>query len=611
MSDQRMIGHYRIVELLGSGAMGKVYAAADTFIDGREVAIKSLRAELTQDPEFVGRFKAEAQSLARLNHPNITMLHSLLREGGEFFMVMELVRGRALDDVLRERGGPLGVKESLAIVAQAADGVAYAHQMGVIHRDIKPSNLMIGNDGRVKIMDFGIARVQGGVRMTRAGTAIGTPLYMAPEQRRGSEGDERSDLYSLAVVLYEILSGAPPFAGLDEVELLQAQIGKNPPPLAPRVAGVTPELEAAIMKALAKRPEQRYPSIRAFSDAIGATALRVDATAIVESPAHLLDRTTQTASAGSAGSASAAFSSLPSAALAVAKSRSTSLVRRFKSLHPALQGVSVAILAFAAVAPLLFGGGDSDGGTKKREIDRIERDRRATTELDGDRRQTTKTLDYGQIAEIKPARGEIDRPALSANDTPAAKPKCNDGFSIADCQPSTVPGQKTAAVEKAALGSSPTIADLRRAVKDKEFDRASSIGEPLAEAGDREAQYIIGMISLKGQGRPQHLPTAFKWIRKAAEKEFPEAQALLGNMFQNGDADGGENVTEAVRWYMKAAEQNNPRGQFWLGRAYEKGVPNVLKRDAKKAGDLYRLAKAQDFPGAAEALEALRKSGKY
>ncbi len=309
MNDQRVIGHYRIVELLGSGAMGKVHVAVDTFIE-REVAIKSLRAELTQDPEFVSRFKAEATSLARLNHPNITTLYSPLFDGKDLYMVMELVRGRALDDILRDRNGPLGVKESLAVIAQAADGISYAHQMGVIHRDIKPSNLMIADDGRVKIMDFGIARVRGSVRLTRAGTAIGTPLYMAPEQRRGSEGDERSDLYSLAIVLYEMLSGAPPFVGLDEVDLLQAQINSEPPALVPRVAGVTPELEAAIMKALAKRPEQRFPSVRAFSDAIGATALRIDATGIVQSPAHLLEAPATTGESGSAAS-------LPSVALTI------------------------------------------------------------------------------------------------------------------------------------------------------------------------------------------------------------------------------------------------------------------------------------------------------
>ncbi|WP_400767489.1 serine/threonine-protein kinase [Methylosinus sporium] len=608
MSDQKMIGHYRIVELLGAGAMGKVHVAFDTFIE-REVAIKSLRPELTQDPEFVGRFKAEAQSLARLNHPNITTLYSLLPEGRDLYMVMELVRGRALDDVLRERGGPIGVKECLAIISQAADGVAYAHQMGVIHRDIKPSNLMIGNDGRVKIMDFGIARVQGSVRMTRAGTAIGTPLYMAPEQRRGSEGDERSDLYALAVVLYEILSGAAPFAGLDEVELLQAQIGRDPPPLVPRIPGVTPELEAAIMKALSKRPEQRYPSIRAFSDAIGATALRIDATSIVQSPAHLLDKATQTsASAGSAAS-------LPSVALAVAKSRSTSLVRRFKSLHPAVQGVSVAVVAFAAVAPLLFGG-DGDSVNKKRELDKAERERRAAVELESERRPTTKTLDYGQTGEIKPARSEIDRPAVLTNDAPPAKPKCNEGFSIADCQPSTVPGQKTAAVEKASLAAPATLADMRKALKDKDYLKAVSLAEALAQSSDktdqREAQFQLGWAALKGMGRPQNLDAALNWMKLSAAQGYPEAQFVLGIMYQNGDGTGGqENPSETVRWFTEAANQGHPRAQFLLGKIYERGVPNILKRDYRRAGDFYRLAKEQSFPGAAEALDSLRKAGRY
>ncbi len=221
MTDPQMIGHYRIVKLLGVGAMGKVHAALDTFLE-REVAIKSLRAELTQDPDFVGRFRAEATSLAKLNHPNITTLYSPVLEGNDLYMVMELINGRPLDEILRERGKPLGVKESLAVIAQAADGLAYAHQMGVIHRDIKPSNLMVADDGRIKIMDFGIARVRGSVRLTRAGTAVGTPLYMSPEQCRGGEGDERSDLYSLAVVLYEMLAGAPPFSGATEYDLTQA-----------------------------------------------------------------------------------------------------------------------------------------------------------------------------------------------------------------------------------------------------------------------------------------------------------------------------------------------------------------------------------------------------
>ena len=339
MNDQRMIGHYRVIELLGTGAMGTVHIALDTFIE-RPVAIKSLRPELTQDPEFVSRFRAEAKSLARLNHPNIATLYSSLLDGSDLYMVMELVRGRPLDDVLRDRGKPLSVKQSLAIIAQAADGLSYAHEMGVIHRDIKPSNLMIGNDGRVKIMDFGIARVRGSARLTRAGTAVGTPLYMSPEQCRGGEGDERSDLYSLAIVLYEMLGGAPPFSGATEYDLIQAQIGAAPPPLVPRAIGVTPELESAIMTALAKKPEQRFPSVRA----IGATAMRPDATTVVRNATHLIE----------APQNEAEDNKSPTRAVDIAKSRIGALARSFKALHPAIQGASAVAAAAVLAAPIYF-----------------------------------------------------------------------------------------------------------------------------------------------------------------------------------------------------------------------------------------------------------------
>lgn len=287
MIEKESIGHYKIVDLLGSGAMGTVHSAIDTLID-REVAIKSLRPELTRDDDFVSRFRAEAKSLARLNHPNIATLFAPIIDGAQLHLVMELVRGKSLEDILRGRGRPLAPRESLAIIAQAADGLSYAHEMGVVHRDIKPANLLVSDDGRVKIMDFGIARVQGSVRLTRTGTAVGTPLYMSPEQCRGGEGDERSDIYSLAIVLYELLSGAPPFQGATEYELIQAQISQAPAPLVPRIPGVTPGLESAVMTALAKKPEQRFASMRAFSDALGATALRPDATGIIRNADSLL-----------------------------------------------------------------------------------------------------------------------------------------------------------------------------------------------------------------------------------------------------------------------------------------------------------------------------------
>jgi eukaryotic-like serine/threonine-protein kinase len=271
------IGPYQIIELLGEGGVGRVHAAFDSVLE-REVAIKSLRPELVNDKSFLERFRSEATHLARLNHPNITTLHSLFSEGRNLYMVMERVRGRSLDELLRARGSRLGVKDSLALIAQVAEGLAYAHSMGVIHRDIKPANLMITDSGLVKIMDFGIARARGSQRLTRDGSMVGTLPYMAPEQLRGEGGDERSDLYSLAIVLYEMLAGHVPFAAATDYALMQAQIHARPPRL--HVPDLSADVQSALLQALAKNPERRFSSVQAFSDALRAPALRHEASSV-------------------------------------------------------------------------------------------------------------------------------------------------------------------------------------------------------------------------------------------------------------------------------------------------------------------------------------------
>ena len=283
----QMIGQYEIRALLGEGGIGQVHAAYDTILQ-REVAMKSLRPELLSDSNFVERFRAEATSLARLNHPNITTLYSLFPDGRNLYMVMELVRGTTLDTILEKRKTALDIRECLAIIAQAADGLDYAHTMGVIHRDIKPSNLIISENGTLKIMDFGIARVRGSQRLTRSGSIVGTLAYMAPEQLRGEEGDDSCDLYSLAIVLYEMLSGSPPFNAASEYDLMQAQINQKPERLTPKVPGLDPKIESALLKALSKKPDQRYPSTRAFSDALGASTLRMDAPKILHNDTRLI-----------------------------------------------------------------------------------------------------------------------------------------------------------------------------------------------------------------------------------------------------------------------------------------------------------------------------------
>jgi tRNA A-37 threonylcarbamoyl transferase component Bud32 len=603
MSKPQMIGHYRVVELLGTGAMGNVHAAVDTLIE-REVAIKSLRPELTQDRESLQRLRAEAKSLARLSHPNITTLYQLL-DGGNLYMVMELVRGRALDEILRDRQSPLGVKESLAIIAQAADGLSYAHQMGVIHRDIKPSNMMIADNGRVKVMDFGIARVRGSVRLTRAGTAIGTWLYAPPEQCRGDEGDERSDIYALAMVLYELLAGHPAFTSETDYTLIQAQINAHPPPLVPHTPGVTPQLESAIMTALAKRPEQRFATVRAFSDAIGATALRADAPSVVQNAAHLLEVATTTHEVADA-------QALMARALAWVKSRSAALGRRFKRLHPAIQGVTVASVGVAILAPLFLGLEPSRSPDRPapKEPPRVARTEPAVV---GKAEppvvvKTEPSVVSGRSPADEPGRQGrgmdgpraelgMDRLAIeTAMDIPRAEAKLdkpraetarNSTFSADDNQPSSIPSNDAI----------PKANDITM-----RFDRL----EKAAKAGDQAAAYELGMLYLKTPGR-QKLAEAFKWLKMSAEAGQADAQATLGKMYQNGDAEGGENYDEAVRWYTKAADQYNAEGQYWLGRAYELGKGG-LKKDRKTAEHYYFLAKTQGHIRAKADFEKLQSS---
>jgi len=279
MTGQR-IGPYQITERLGRGGIGEVWAGVDTML-GRTVAIKVLRSEFSQDKLFVDRFRAEAVNLARLHHPNITTIFTLLREQDQFYLVMELVRGRTLEDILR-RGGRLDATRCRAVMTQVIAGFDYAHRMGLIHRDIKPANLMVTDQGLVKIMDFGIARLRGSERLTRQGEVVGTLAYMAPEQLKGAEGDERSDLYSLGVVLYEMISGRVPFEAASEYELMRAQVEMPPPPLASLIGTADPGIEAALTRVLAKLPEQRYASMAAFGRALGPLPAQGEAEAILQ-----------------------------------------------------------------------------------------------------------------------------------------------------------------------------------------------------------------------------------------------------------------------------------------------------------------------------------------
>ena len=285
----RTVGKYRFLAPLGRGATGVVYRALDQTLE-REVAIKVLIRDLAE-PVAMRRFRAEATTLARLNHPGIATIYELIEVDADLLMVMELVRGESLEQ-LCHRMGPIPPHHACHIVDQVLAALDNAHRAGVVHRDIKPANIMITGAGLVKIMDFGIARVRGDERLTIDGSMIGTPAYMPPEQVLGKQVDARSDLYSMGVVLYRLLAGALPFAADNTIATLQKQISEEPTPLRRYVEGLPDWCESVVQRALAKEPADRFQSAEAFQEALSptiASSPRIDLAKVLDvslAPAH-------------------------------------------------------------------------------------------------------------------------------------------------------------------------------------------------------------------------------------------------------------------------------------------------------------------------------------
>lgn len=271
--DGTRVTHFQVGRMLGRGGMGEVYEAVDLDLD-RRVALKFIAPELAADADNLQRFEREARSAAALNHPHIATLYSFERDGTRRFIAMELVEGESLRD--RMRTGPLPIGEALAIARDVAAALAAAHRRGIVHRDIKPENLMFGDEGRVKVMDFGLARAALASRITLTGSTLGTAGYMSPESIRGSAGPP-TDVFALGVVLYEMLAGRLPFPGDNPMALMYTIANEPPFPLREARPDVPGAVQALVARLLEKDPERRMTAADALRELAGMTGASLPA----------------------------------------------------------------------------------------------------------------------------------------------------------------------------------------------------------------------------------------------------------------------------------------------------------------------------------------------
>ncbi|PYR29142.1 MAG: hypothetical protein DMF92_12545, partial [Acidobacteria bacterium] len=311
----RLLGPYEIVDAIGAGGMGEVYRARDTRLH-RDVALKVLPLALVADPSRRARFVQEARAASALEHPHIAVIHDIGEVEGVTFIAMELVRGEPLSDVVAR--GPLAPARALDVAIEIAEGLARAHEIGVVHRDLKPANVMLAEERHAKIIDFGLAKlvdalggdgaVTGAWNVTESGMALGTASYMSPEQARGAKVDHRTDIFSFGILLYELLTGHSPFRGTSRVDTLHAILYDPAPPLPPSIGPATDDLQRILEKCLAKEPEDRYQGMRDLVVDLRAARRRLDSSQI---------RAAAGAPAGSAtvGRARLRRGALPAAAL--------------------------------------------------------------------------------------------------------------------------------------------------------------------------------------------------------------------------------------------------------------------------------------------------------
>ena len=565
------VGVYKILEKIGEGGMGDVYRGLDTMLE-REVAIKVLRPDLAGRGDIADRFRAEAVTLGRLNHPNIVTVYSCLREGETFYVVLEFVRGETLDAMIRRRGR-LPWQEAVGLVIQALRGLEHAHRMHVIHRDLKPANAILTDDGTLKLMDFGIARILNTARMTRVGHLIGTLQYMAPEQVQGTGGDARSDLYSLSVVLYELLAGRVPFEGATDYELIKAQVEASPPPLQAFGVVIPPPLAEVLARALSKSPDRRFQSAGELAHALRAM------------PDHLEPAVP---TAGGRGSSDPVVGrrAIPLRALSARARTWPHAVRSFATANPIVAGASVMVLIGLGLALAPRSGKMIGPPPTPRELTTSTREIASSTAKESRLREPVAATGVSRTFPDRPAPARPEAVTPPRDIEPiwhASVAKAKDYYKAGDYA-SAAPIFQRAAGEGSpeAMRYLASLYERGRGGLAKDDREAARWYRKGADAGDGLAMAKLGVFYLRGTGGlTKNEAEALRWFRKGVDAGDGRSMADLGFMYESGRGGLAKDEAEAVRWYRKGSEVGDGLAMANLGSMYVQGRGGLAKNEAE------------------------------
>jgi tRNA A-37 threonylcarbamoyl transferase component Bud32 len=472
----QQLGRYEIIEELGHGAMGVVYKARDPLID-RTLAIKTVGLDLSREESeaFEQRFYREAKSAGRLNHSNIVTIHDVGKSDAVAYIAMEFLQGRSLREILDS--GVVFPPEKIAdIVAQVADGLAFAHENGIVHRDIKPPNIMVLDSGLVKITDFGIAQLPTGSR-TLAGAVFGSPKYMSPEQVVGDQVDGRADIFSLGAVLYEMLTGLPPFFGRDLNAVLYQVINEMPAAPSSRNKSIAPAFDYIVAKAMAKHPDDRYSSARAMAwDARNFRDLQPPSVALHE--ARTIERRAIRRRKGetAASLALAAVAATPDGASSRPAVAADTSFRQRRNL--VIAGVSAALLvvvggAFLAKRLSHRGQAAEKAVAGDSSADSVAGPNRASSEI-----ASQQAVD--RAAPEEPGASSAPAPSVPTQIPAVAKPMARLALAVTPWGEVYVGGKRK--------GISPPLAEIRLAPGKHTIEVRNTTFQPYAETVDAEAE---------------------------------------------------------------------------------------------------------------------------